>query len=440
MLRTTPGATAIPSGTLVLSVENASALYEFDPINPLKQLYLAQNDIANAELVTYTSINVAANTVTLAAATTKNHGNLDYIHPFSWPDTMYLDRPLVKNHASGTTAEFFHPTWVASPELHDGRIYTSTQYLFQGPFIIDFNENIPRTAVTTLSENLAGPASLRATCIPGFTCIETDDASLWNAVGDFQVHIRGGGSDQVILTTEVVLQTAVSGVTLSGGVTIGGSTLTVASIATFPAAAQAPYGYRLILDAGTANAEVVEVSSVSAPGTITLSYPLTKNHSGGATVALLSDVIVLEDPLGFEFPGVIPKAQRLSVFPTVLTLNERVTHLHEVRTFIKVASTSGFTAGVDNVIISFGYSDLSEVVGYNDVGSTPTRLLIPDGVELEFAHASAEPVYLSGIKSHTTGDGTDHVFYLPSSVEDRLKYLLDRGRAAGVQITVVHHR
>jgi len=435
------GSGGVYAGTSILHVDCARALSEFDWYNKFKKLYLGRGT-ANTEIVTYSEINTANNTVTLALPTTVLHASQDPVHPFDWPDTLYLDRPLEKAHLAGVAVVYYRPVWPATT-LHDGRILTSTDYLFQGSCLVDYGQPIPRSASTTLAEALAAPVQLQATQIPGCRCLEVPDASQFEATGEFNVHIRGGGEDQVVGTVGTVLQSSVTGLTLSVGASIGDLSVSITDATSLPRPSAETYGYRLLIDGGTANAEVVLVQSVnvgSSPNVVYLMGSLTENHSSGATVELMADVIILEDPLVYEFPGKVPKLKLREVCPSDLTPYARVTWVREQRHYIKVAAITGFTSGEDKVLVSFGYST-QELLEYNGTSSTPSpRLLFPDGVEVDYDHAIGEVVHLSGITNKTQKDGNDRVFYLPASVEERLQFIFDRGRAAGVKITVVNTR
>lgn len=430
----TDAALGVPAGTTVLHVESARALAEFDWYNKLKKLYLARNNPGSAEVVTYTSINTENNTVTLAAGTVNVHAGQDLVHPFEWPDILYLDRPLEANHAVGQTLQYTRPVYPATT-IHDGRIFTATPYLFQGPFTFKFGEHIPRTINTTLAENVAAPTQLACSVLPGVMTLEVVDAGSLNNVGEFSIEIKGGGYVEQIDTDAVVLQATGSGLTLNGSILAGVSSFVLTSAAALPLPAAPPYGYRLILEAGTGTAEVVSVDSISG-NTVTIQGLTTLPHANLGSVSLMADVIVLADPVGYEYQGKVPKLQRTLPTPGPLTPYAQVAWVSEVRTYVKVASVTDFTAGEDQILISFGYSD-QELVEYNGVASTPDRLLFPDGIKFVQSHASGAVVHLNGHHSRTVGDGTDHAFYLPASMEDRLRYLFDRGRAAGVKINVI---
>jgi hypothetical protein len=429
------GVNQIPSGSTVLHVECARLLAEFDWYNKFKKLYLARNNPGSEEVVTYTTIDTEKNTVTLAAGTVNNHSGQDLVHLFDWPDILYLDRPLEVTHAAGQTIQYTRPIH-AGTTVHDGRIFTSVDDLYQGPYTVDFGAHIPRTIQTTLAENIAAPTQLVCSVLPGVMSLEVLDASSFNNAGEFNVEIKGGGYIEEIDTDDVVLQASVSGVLVDDFAAAGSSSLTFSG-GGLPMPAAPPYGYRLLIGADSFGAaEIVSVSSISG-SVISLMGSTVNDHGAGATLSLLADVIVLADPVGYEYQGKVPKLQRTTLVPGPLTPYAQGAWVREIRTYVKVAGIADFTAGKDQILINFGYSD-QELVEYNGVATTPSnRLLFPDGIKFTLGHASGDPVHLNGTHNKTVGDGTDHVFYLPASMEDRLKYIFDRGRAAGVKITVI---
>jgi hypothetical protein len=430
-----PGA-PIPTGTTTLYVESAAVLAAFDKKNPLKQLTLGY-DTANHEVVTYSSIDVENNTVTLSSPTTKDHtyAGSGKVHPFAYPDTFYLLRHTTRVHVLGETVSYVRPMYSNGYDdsLQDGSVGVAGA--FQGPYLVDFNKDAPTSAWSTLNTNVSGPQKLAVDSVHDSGIIEVKDASYFQNSGDFSVHLRGGGFDQVIDTLSVSLASDSLGDVISAPASAGGTTVSTASIGNFPVSLTVPYGYRIMLDAGTASAEVVEVASISGT-TITLTSALTKNHLINSSINLINDVVVLNGTLNFDFPGFVTRAQKFLVWPGPLTLYDSVTTVSERRTCLQISSTSGFSSDDSTAIINFS-SVNSETVSYNGTsGSDPAFLVITDGVEMKNSYAALTQVIQSGIKSFPEGKGIEHLFYLPGSWEQRLLYLFDKVRAAGVQVEI----
>ena len=80
------------------------------------------------------------------------------------------------------------------------------------------------------------------------------------------------------------------------------------------------------------------------------------------------------------------------------------------------------------------------VFPYNSTLTGPARLVFQTSLKFERSHVKGESVMLSEVTSIPTARGTDYAFYLPSTWADRLKYLFDRGRAAGVQVVVINEK
>jgi hypothetical protein len=80
-----------------------------------------------------------------------------------------------------------------------------------------------------------------------------------------------------------------------------------------------------------------------------------------------------------------------------------------------------------------------ESVTYTGTLAAPNRLLFSAGIRFAETHLKNEPVTL--VTSGTPSiDGTGYPFYLPLSLIERLQFLIDKGRAAGVQVVLTTDR
>lgn len=75
-----------------------------------------------------------------------------------------------------------------------------------------------------------------------------------------------------------------------------------------------------------------------------------------------------------------------------------------------------------------------------ETGGANERLLFADGIILSQNHLDNEPVHLSGQRAIPTNTGTDFPVYFPSKWEDRIEFLIDLARAAGVRVTIISDR
>lgn len=78
-------------------------------------------------------------------------------------------------------------------------------------------------------------------------------------------------------------------------------------------------------------------------------------------------------------------------------------------------------------------------VSYTGTLAAPNRLLFSSGIRFSEDHLKNEPVQLA-----TSGTpsvyGRGYPFYLPTSLVERLQFLIDKGRAAGVQVVLTSDR
>lgn len=425
------------------------------------------------------------------------------------------------------------PLWDGRMDIRDSTgalIYTAAAHLYQGSYVYDAVARIAEQTETSLSVNVAGPTLLEVTQHTTRTTLEVQNASFFNTLGDFDVTIKGQGAAETLDVTGVVLRKAITTVSVNGAHLAGVSTVNLNAAGLLPSStAGGPYGYRVIIDRGGANEEIVLVDT-TAVGLMNLEEPTTKAHSNLETVELMADVIELSDSLQFDHTGRVPWSERKNVVPgqsTPINAEDAISTVHEERRWIEVASLSGMPPAGDYVILNFGprvlkvegrltslhtagmstlyltdtskfptsgYPYLVEVdVGgglfageslgvcrrefievtandtvanslalatnllyghpagseikynpgqaesllYSELRTGPNRLFFRTSRQFSAQHVKGEPVSLSGLSSFPSKYGEDHAFYLPSTWAERLEWLFDRGRAAGVQVVVV---
>lgn len=503
------------------------------------------------------------------------------------------------------------PVFVASgmadgtDPLWDGRIFSLIDDLFQGHYLYDPGSPAIETTQTTLESNVAGPQKLEVTQHGTRTTLEISDATLFDATGNFNVTIRGGGSSETVDVQGTVLRRDAGPVTVTSNTSPGAYTVPLTGAALLPApSAGPPYGYRIIFDRNGSNQEIGVVVS-TAVSSCTLETPTTVTHLAGESVELMADVIELSQSLEFDHEGRIPWSQKLLAVPGPLAEDSKVSLVNEERRWIEVGSLfgvgdsfskagttitftdasaafvtsdvgktiriagaitsgnnglfvitsrisgtqityenaagateaftgtwiiAGFPTTGSRVVINFGNArllvestlqtnhaaggsslvlvstakfptsgypyfveidvDASSIVGfptranvketiavslndpstgtltlvsplkeshlqgsrvqynpgpalavtYSSTLTGPTRLVFRTSVRFEKSHVKGETVNLSGIQSLPSTKGSDYGFYLPSTWADRLQYLFDRGRAAGVQVVVINEK
>jgi hypothetical protein len=84
----------------------------------------------------------------------------------------------------------------------------------------------------------------------------------------------------------------------------------------------------------------------------------------------------------------------------------------------------------------------NEVVFYTDTetGGANERLVFDNKLIFDHDHLEGEAVAVSGRQAIPSTVGTDFPFYLPSRWQDRIEYLIDLARAAGVKVIISSDR
>ena len=117
-------------------------------------------------------------------------------------------------------------------------------------------------------------------------------------------------------------------------------------------------------------------------------------------------------------------------------------------TIVEYRQVSANSTGLDQLTISTGVSfvhNKGEWVRFETgpqdtiefTGVAAGLLLFSPGIRFQNQHLKNEPVSLSGIEAIPSRIGFDFPFKLPSSWRDRLEFLFDLARAAGVEVIVI---
>jgi hypothetical protein len=475
------------------------------------------------EVVAWSSINEVTNEITLAAGLTNGHSSAALVKLNS-PEVIHLSRALTSAHSSGVTVEMFEDAYSGTDlAIGDPTVATATsEKRFQGPYLYSPTDRAPRNVRTTLAESLAGPTTLIQTQRPGYTALEVDDATLFETSGVFGVKVHKGVSNgETLDVTGIQTRRGMTGITINSVVSVDDTIITLSSTASpFPNAK----GFRIIIDRGNANEEVLWVEEVLT-GTTISTTPATKTHAVSDTVEILADIIILSEAVIYEHTGKVLWDQRLNLLFTEFSADEQINVVEELRSYITVTSAASLTANGGYVILNFAKeknlvesrltADSASGVGtltvedaslfpttYNyyvivgpgagrtvagDFGTEilkvtgiagnvitfdgntrfahmknewiqyvpgdeeilsysstttggPERLNFSTPIALENQHNILENVVLSDSLSTPNDEGTDYPFYLPSSWEERLEWLFDKVRAAGVQVIVINDR
>jgi hypothetical protein len=507
-------------GATVLYVDQVKSFVDAEDLT--KDLIISYG-VGTEETIAWDSIDEETNKITLTTATSNAHASGDIIN-LSSPDVIHLSRPLEVAHLSGVGVAMFEDAYSGTDlAIGDPNVSSNTEKNFQGPYIYNLSERAPEIDRTTLADNLPGPTSLVMTQIPGNSALEVDDASLFDTTGTFDVKVHKGVSEgETLDVTTVETRRGMTGVTINAPVSPGDTVITLNSTASpFPNAS----GFRILVDKGTSEEEVLWVDRILSGTTIRVNPAATKSHIATDTVELLADVIVLSESLAYEHIGKILWEQRFNTIFTDFNLYSRINLVEELRDYIDVTSAANLTANGGYVTINHGREKvIVESRLATDYAATATSLVLEDtsdfpttypyyvevgsgigkatngdyGVEYlvvtnnngtdtltvgatRFAHAKfewvkydtgdaetisysstttgtderinfdtpitlkqkhmiLENVVLSNNLSEPSKDGFDYPFYLPSSWAERLKWLFDRVRAAGIQVIVINEK
>jgi len=192
---------------------------------------------------------------------------------------------------------------------------------FPGGYLYDISRDAPAVAadITTLSEPLAGPTTLVVDTHVTRTALEVADASLFplGAVSPFTAVLgRGSGNREIITVSDVNLKQRVSTTVAAPGSSATDTIVPVTLLTGAGVADDLPNvkGYRVLLDKGGANEEVIYVTGTLTSPNRLVCDPTTEPHVAGETVELLADVLSV-NPLDDEHVGALKLNQRTDRWP-----------------------------------------------------------------------------------------------------------------------------
>jgi len=263
---------------------------------------------------------------------------------------LRLTYPLASPVGSGDTVDVL-PENYAGTDLEEGNLRLSNGAInpepqWPGPYIYDVTQDGVSLVKTALTAAVPPGSHVMVNQGLGFTCLDVEDVSLWPA-GTYQIRVgHSSGFSEDVQLWSIVRRFGLS-TTLTVGATAGSTqTLTVADASGFPASPTAnPAGYSIVIERGSlSNYEVIKVlqNDKNTPGLLDLAGKVTKNHSIGATVELLWDVLVC-DPLTQPHKG-------FQVTPT--REGQRV---DIIKNHLSVATTAGFP-NTGRLWLNFGYN------------------------------------------------------------------------------------
>jgi len=220
-------------------------------------------------------------------------------------------------HSAADTVEYYDVA--VSSTLQSGDPWPIPTHKFPGPYIYDTTKHSVEGASvsTTLSDMYSGPTELVLGTVAGGNALEVKDATAFPLSTTFTLSV-GRGTTEVATTTasSVHLKQRVVDSVQVGSI-IGDTVLDLVSLGTaaidggdIPSA----INFRMIVDRGGANEEVVFVRSVDVTFAKLTVDPMTVAHSPGELVELLADVVVVSE-LSRHHDGRADYSQRVSRWP-----------------------------------------------------------------------------------------------------------------------------
>lgn len=429
--------------------------------------------------------------------------------------TVDITEAIGTVYGIGTSVALYEvPYPVPFEDLEEGNIRNASGDIitdrFTGPYIYDASQRGVSDTTTTTS-SIVPKATRLATdqIIIGRTNLEVESLNDWPK-GTLPYNIRigqGSGFEEDISAVDITLTTDIPATTLVNNEIIGSTLIEVTNSGSdageFPeTSVNLSAGYRIIIDRGGANEEIVTVLDNNGTTTLT-TEALTIGHSLGESVELLNDTITtlaLTKPhqgpsvnpsragdllefivstinsastAGFPNNGIIylnfGKERRSvrekitavisstvyeftdsSIFPTTdfpyeITLGEGLFVEEKVNVSANDTGLNRLTisaAPVNTHIVGEYVEFISgnqEFVSYQDIDGTNFEFIPPITLNTN-GHTIGERITLSTDDSVTSADGTSYPFLLPPDFLDCLEIMFELVRAAGVQITLLDNR
>lgn len=417
--------------------------------------------------------------------------------------TFILTQPLVNSYLAGTTVDLFTVEYPGT-DLEEGGI---NDFKFPGPYIFDISQRAPSETVSELVTLTPPPTRMAFPQLSGFTNIEVEDASLFDAppFSPYSAKIgRDSGFEEDRVVTDRTLQGEASSTVTNGPYAPGATTIDLVSSVNLPeTSVPNKAGYRVIIDEGGGNEEIIRtLDNDVGTGTLTVD-PLVSPHANGETVGLLNDILTLDTllkphagpswtptkegqlveklvenlelpapaaGLGFPNSGIIYinfGNERYSVRSRIVTVVSPT--VYELRSTDEFPTTdfpyqvilgqglpteelvdvSANNTGLDELTVStpvFTHFE-GEYITFISGRSEVVEYQDIDGVNLMLdppqvlgKHTVGESVMLSPSLSNPSTDGYDYPFYLPADPLRCVRTMFEIVRAAGVTVTIIGDR
>ena len=263
---------------------------------------------------------------------------------------------LVNTHLVGETVEYYNVA--VDSTLQSGNVWPSGTNEFSGPYVFSPIDHTTEGAsmLTTLNELYSGPTELILETVAGDTALEVADATAMPLSGNFSISIGAETTTRATTTASSVhlKQRVLETVSAPSG--IGDTLLDISPFGGPPGGIMpSGKGYRVIVDRGGANEEVVYVLSVDSGASTLTVDPMNSVHAPGETVELLNDVIVVS-ALTQLHGGRIGHDDRTVRWPVYdWTMNPTI--ISPIYSSLEVVSTAGLSSTGGTVVLSYAAAD-----------------------------------------------------------------------------------
>lgn len=296
----------------VASLEGATELFLKNTSNFVSSGTIVINPGSSfEETATITANDTATNKLTVSAPLTYSHYPGEVV---KHNNHALLFDAAVNTQGIGVTTEFYQPLYVTVP-IGD---FNQTVDTYPGPYV--YSPGSPSATATVGSSYASAPvpgtALLAIGQSNGRTAFEVVDAtSMLSLSTPFDMSVGLGTAKQEDVEVTGISLKSRARTTMSANSLIGDTTVEVASLTPGTAITGGAFlnanGYRVVLDEGVAaDREVVYViGTLSGPDRLVLEEPMTKAHTSGDTVSLMSDTLSVT-VITKSHDGVVPTTVR----------------------------------------------------------------------------------------------------------------------------------
>ena len=340
---------------------------------------------SNEEEIAFSGNDTSTNTLTVSAISNpQKAGVIGRCHT-----NLILSRPINGSFTSGDTVDLYDPPHSGTSIIVGD--HNQTVSTWEGPYV--YNELKPAptgatTAPTTLGQIVPGRTSLSISQIPGYDCLEVEDALPMLGLTPLQIEVGvGKGSAETVTVQEVSLRNRTE-TTTSAGITAGDTSISLTDFGGAGTGNKFPdaVGYRIVVDEANPGREVFTVIGRSGFDFL-VDNPAKYSHSPGVTVRLVKDVLRLGSNLTKSHTGALSRDIRSTFLETIggrayfsIPEPSDAEIVAPLVDSITLASATGLDTSGGRVLLNFGHSKLPVSTTLNGaVSATDTVITVADG-------------------------------------------------------------